>query len=129
MRIRVGSAGTPAEFLTSLCADSGTTVRFTDPAHETTDFVFIGECSREGMRKEIHDFERFVEKHPNAKSVVVLSGCCGNYTDRLKEVARAKFPEITWHFPSVGDLCNCQSRVHHIRQSLISWGIIQHFVV
>lgn len=40
------------------------------------------------------------------KNVVVYATCCGDYPTEYKRMLKRVFPDITWHFPYVQDLCD-----------------------
>lgn len=58
------------------------------------------------------------------KNVVVYATCCGYYTEGYKRLIKKAFPEISWHFPYVRDLCDN----HHpdwIAEGLLKAGFLK----
>lgn len=58
------------------------------------------------------------------KNVVVYATCCGDYSDRYKQMLRQLFPEITWHFPYVQDLCD-NHNPDRIGEGLLKAGFLK----
>ncbi len=119
---------TPAtEFLTAVNETLGGEHKFT----QLIDMIFVGTCSRGhgrgffqltarefGNLQEGH-FGPILKRNPEAKTILVISECCGQYHEHFQEALRLEHPEITWVFPEHSDYCDHKT-VEKVARDLIN---------
>ena len=105
---------------------------FTEPV----DLIFVGTCSHghskgffQHTTKELGEFREgyftfVVRRNPRAKTILVISECCGQYSAEFQEGLRQEIPEIMWIFPRHTDYCAQDLRVAEVARDLIDAGII-----
>lgn len=120
-----------AEFLTLVNEVLGGEHSFTEPV----DLIFVGTCShghgrgyfqhttKEGGHLQEGHFKPILERNPNAKTILLVGECCGQYRPRFQEELRKEHPEINWLFPDHRDYCE-RTTVENIARDLIDAGVL-----
>lgn len=80
--------------------------------------VAVGEPDKSWLHAIISRQEKPV------KNVVVYATCCGDYPVNYQEMLKRVFPEITWHFPYVEDLCDYHNP-DRIGEGLLKAGFLK----
>lgn len=91
---------------------------------KSVDTVVESGCSAHGC--EVSFLDNIFLAHPEAKVILVLPDCCGQFASRTQETLRACKPDVTWLFPQIGDYCtNMFGReLPYLVESLLSAEIL-----
>ena len=103
---------------------------------QSIDYIFVGTCSRAHGRgffpqcvlpggepaSDLFDGGNGIPD--DAKVILMVSNCCGQYRESFQTEVRKRFPQITWLFPDHGDFMEDNVPVKVLADNLVKAGIL-----